>query len=126
MESVSSWVGGELLLHAPCFNLSGRTSGGESILQALFCHLSSFDCWGVSSARLVPESVEKWLGSFSYTPRTLIRLVIRQERSLSYMPGAVIFLVVKRVGSFSYTPRVSSFVGREISLTRPVLVSVLG
>ena len=69
---------------------------------------------------------EKWLESFSYTPRALICLVVGQKQSLSYTPGDVIFLVIKGVGSFSYTSRVSSFVGRGISLTLPVLVYVLG
>ena len=59
-------------------------------------------------------------------PRAVICLVVRQERSVPYTPDAVIFLVLKRVGSFSYTPRVSSFVGRGVTLIRPVLVSVLG
>ena len=52
---------------------------------------------------------ENWLGSFFYTGRAVICLVVRQERSLSYTPGAVIFRVLKRVGSFSCTARVSSF-----------------
>ena len=69
---------------------------------------------------------ENWLGSFFYTGRSVIRLVVRQERRLSYTLGAIIFLVRKRVGSLSYTPRVSSFVGWGISPTRPILVSVLG
>ena len=36
IESVSFWLGGEFLLHAPCGNLSGRTSGTESMLHAPF------------------------------------------------------------------------------------------
>ena len=68
---------------------------------------------------------ENWLGSFFYTGRAVICLVVLQERSLPYTPDVAIFLVLKRVWSFSFTPSVSSFVGRGIPLTCPVLVSVL-
>ena len=75
-------------------------------------------CWNLSRRKVA--------GSFSYRPRAVICLVVRQERNVFYTPGAVIFLVLKRVGSFSYTLRDSSFVGKVRYLTRPVLVSVLG
>ena len=44
------------------------------VLAAVF----SFDCWGVSIARPRPGMclVEKWLGSFSYTPRAAICLIV--------------------------------------------------
>ena len=100
---------------------------GVYFTRPVLASLSLFDCWVVSIARPMPESVssKSGCGVSLYTSRSGICLVVRQERSLSYTPGAVIFLVLKRVGSFSYTPRVSSLVGRGISLTRPVLVSVL-
>ena len=92
--------------------------------------------WGVSLTHPCFSLVVRRVGSLSYTPRTGICLfsrllmslycTLRQKQSLSYTLGAVIFLVLKCVGSFSYRPRVSLFVGREISLARPVLVSVLG
>ena len=44
---------------------------------------------------------ENWLGSFFYTGRAVICLVVRQERRLSYTLGAIIFLVLKWVWSFS-------------------------
>ena len=94
----------------------------------------SYVRWGICLTRPVLASVrllgicldDMWLGSFSYTPRALICLVVRQERRLSYTPGNVIFLVLRRVGSFSHMPRVSSFIGRGISLTCSVLVALLG
>ena len=39
MESMSSWVDGEFLLHTPCWNLFGRLAGGESLLHA--------PCWNL-------------------------------------------------------------------------------
>ena len=49
---------------------------------------------------------ENWLGSFFYTGRSVIRLVVRQERRLSYTPGAVIFLLLSGSG-VSHKRRVS-------------------
>ena len=69
------------------------------------------------------------VGSLPYTPCPGICLVVRLEESFSHTPRATVCLVVKRVGSFSYTSdlgilkSVLSFVGRRVSLTRPVLVS---
>ena len=40
LETDWSFVGGEVLLHAPCLNLFGRMSDRESILHAPFSHLS--------------------------------------------------------------------------------------
>ena len=90
--------------------------------------------------------VVRRVGSFSYTPRAGNFLVFRRVGSLSDTPLAGIVLVVRRVGSFSYTPcagiclvhkrlgdslkhpavkPVSSFVGRGVSITRPMMASVL-
>ena len=64
------------------------------------------------------------MGSFSYTPRDGIRLVIRRLGSLSYTSPAGISLVTWLVGSFPYNPvleSVCSFGGLEVSVTRPML-----
>ena len=80
-------AGGESLLHAPCWNMSGRTSEGrgESILHAPALPLvSSFGEWSVSITCPVLESVSSinsW-GRESYTPSTIICVVVCLEGSL--------------------------------------------
>ena len=57
MESESFRVGGEFLLHAPCLNLPGCTSGAKSILYTPLWHLSGFRFVRVSVTHRVMESV---------------------------------------------------------------------
>ena len=46
------WVRGESLLHAPCSSLSGLSSGGETLFQALYWNLShrSVGGWSLLNA----------------------------------------------------------------------------
>ena len=57
IESESFRVGGEFLLHAPCLNLPGCTSGAKSILYTPLWHLSGFRFVRVSVTHRVMESV---------------------------------------------------------------------
>ena len=109
MESVSSFGRRGLLLNTPFWNLSGRTSVGESILQ----------CPGICFVFRREES-------FSYTPRAADCLVKRVGRFF-YTSPVGICLVVRREGIISYTPRASMCLvwgWWGVSLTRPVMESL--
>ena len=85
MESISSWVGGDFV---PYFVLSGRMSGGKSVLHAPF--------WNLSRRPTVWESV--------------VHAPCRNLSGISLINHLL--------------ESVLSFVGRGVSLTRPVLVGV--
>ena len=82
MISISSWVGGEFLLHAPCLNLSGRTSGGD-LTRPVLASVSSFDYCTPSAGICLDK---RWIECLSHTPRAQICLFIRRVESPSYTP----------------------------------------
>ena len=103
MESVSSWVGGEFLLDAPCLNLSGHTSGGESILHARVGNclvvgrvgylsytprasiVSSFGGWDVSSTSRAGTCLRRSAGGESLnTPRARDCQIFRRVGRLCF------------------------------------------
>ena len=83
--------------------------------------VSSFGMWEVFLTRPVLVCpVVCQVGSFTYTSRAGICLVVWRLRSFSARNGFC--LVIQLVGSFSYTPRaVWLFVGLEVSPKRTVL-----
>ena len=110
--SGSRGCGGKFLLHAPCLiclvsgrSLSCTPGAGESILHAPSSRLSSGESlpilvsglgWGVplhtsrdrNLVSALGEFLEKWLGSFSYTPRAVISFSWQFVRSgKSYLGG---------------------------------------
>ena len=113
-------AGGEFLLHAPWWNLSGAYSVGESLLHAPFWNL--FVGLGVSIIRPVLESVWLLLGWLLSLTRHVLELSGRTpdeesvllapswhlsrrwEGSVFYTPRAGICLVVRREGVY-YTAR---------------------
>ena len=105
LESILFWVSGEILLNAPCLNLSGRTSVGEAILHVPFCHLSLRSTVGESIARLVPESVSLKSG----WEVSLTRPVIESVLSFGLHP---------------FVETVWSFVGWGVSYTPPAQICV--
>ena len=81
----------EFRLHAPFCNLFDRLAGGEFFLHApcwnlfvgLGVSLLFVPYWNLSGLRLLRS-----MGSFSYTPRAGIHLVVWRVGSLSYTPRA--------------------------------------
>ena len=68
----------------------------------------SFVGWGVCPPHAVLESVSSFwsVGSFSFTPRAGIYLIVPRVGNLSYThPVLESFSSFRWVGSFSYTPR---------------------
>ena len=130
-------VGVDFLLHAPCWNLSGRSVDGECLLHApVINSVLSFVGWGVCAPHAVLESVSSFLvsgefllhaqswnlsdrstgwESLFYTPCwNLSRCFGKWEVSLTHCNRTGICGVILRVGSFSYTPhaRICLFVRR--------------
>ena len=131
MESVPCWFSGEFLLHAPCLNLSGRTSGVKSILHVPFWHLFLLPTVGESLLYAPYRNLfgRKVVGEFLlHAPHWKLSSVWGLPR-----PLLEFFLAVWRVGSFYHTPRAGiclvvkriRIVVWGISLTCPVLACLV-
>ena len=105
-------VSGEFLQHAPCWNLSDRSTVWESLFYTPCWNLSRrFGRWGASLTRPMLESVSSFGGcGISITKSLLGSVFSFGARGLSLTRPVLEW--------------VSSFGGWGVSLTRPVLESV--